>query len=136
MERRSPVTAVYARVARHEAHSVELSIDRQQQDCAAAATRLGIDVVAGFVDTENSGTSLLRPGLGKLFGWLDSEMDSGQVTDYVAVATAERLAHRSEGLTEILRQLGLRGIRLLIAENDTTVSVVIPERGLHGGRHD
>lgn len=137
MERRKArVTAVYARVARDEADDSDLTINRQQQDCAAAATRLGIEVVAGFVDTDNSGTSLLRPGLGKLFGWLDWEADSGRVTDYVAVASAERLAHRSEDLTEILRQLGLRGIRLLLAESDTTVSVAIPERGLSGGQHD
>ncbi|MTD46709.1 hypothetical protein GKE82_21050 [Conexibacter sp. W3-3-2] len=121
MERAKPVAAVYARVARNESDDEQVSINRQQQECAAAATRLGIDVVAGFVDTDDSGTSLLRPGLGKLFGWLDWEANEGRVTDYVAVASTERLAQRSEDLTEVLRQLGKRGIRLLIAENDSTV---------------
>ena len=121
MERAKPVAAVYARVARNESDDEQLSINRQQQECAAAATRLGIDVVAGFVDTDDSGTSLLRPGLGKLFGWLDWEANEGRFTDYVAVASTERLAQRSEDLTEVLRQLGMRGIRLLIAENGSTV---------------
>ena len=129
MERPSSVV-VYARTELPDALGGREDIDGQQQACSGAATRLGAEVVAAFVDVGFGGRTLDRPGLTHLLGWLD--YPGQEPVDYVAVASPDRLAEGDSHLGRIYFELGRRGVRLLLAETDTVVDIGISPIALAG----
>lgn len=121
----SESVVVYARSNPEDGSDGPARIHEQQAACSAAATRLGAEVVASFVDVGFDGHTLDRPGLKHLMGWLDFP---GQAQpDFVAVSRPDRLSEREPQLMRIYAELGRRGIRLLIAETDAVIEVVLPK---------
>ena len=133
-----PFTGVaYARTARDDGQLSRDKVERQQQTNAAAATRLGIQVVAGFVDIGQPGTRTSRPGLNHLLAHVEDTP-----VDYIAVSSIDRLARGSEELTYLLMRLHALGVNVLMSDTDTVIELVLPSdmevlrgdtsRGSHG----
>lgn len=117
-----PFTGVaYARTARDDGTRSWANIERQQQCNAAAAHRLGIQVVAGFVDVGQPGTRTNRPGLNHLLAHVEESP-----VDYVAVSSIDRLSRNSEQLTYLLQRLHELGVSVLMSDSDTAIELVLP----------
>lgn len=127
-----PTAAAYARTTHNDGTRSWDQIERQQQANAAAASRLGASVVAGFVDVGHPGDKTNRPGLNHLLAYAAEER-----LDYVAVSSIDRLATKSEELTYLLLRLKSLGVNVLMADHDTVIELVLPSdlEVLHGGRH-
>jgi len=120
-DRERPAVAVYARVARDDGTRSFDAIERQQQRCAASATRIGAHVVASFVDIGQSGNATNRPGLNHLFAYANE-----QPLDYVAVSSIDRLSRRPEQLMYLLTRLNALGINVHMANSDSAIELVLP----------
>ena len=116
-----PSVAVYSRLARDDGQRSWDAMERQQQACAASATRIGAHVVASFVDLGQSGTSTDRPGLNYLFAYAEE-----QPIDYLAVSSIDRLARKPKHLDYLLMRLHKLGTRVLTADSDTAIELVLP----------
>lgn len=128
-----PTAAAYARTDHDDGTRTWDSIDRQQQNNSAAATRLGIQIVAGFVDIGQRGNKTNRPGLNHLLAHAEE-----RPFDYVAVNSIDRLATKSDELTNLLLRLKTLGVNVLMADHDTVIELVLPSNleVLHGGNHE
>lgn len=125
-----PSVAVYARTARDDGHRSREQIGRQQQECAAAATRLGAHVVGGFVDVGHPGTQTNRPGLNHLLAYAEENP-----IDYVAVSSIDRLTRNTGHAAFLLLRLKALGANVLLADSDTVIELVLPS-GIEALRGD
>lgn len=119
MERRRFDGVAYARVARDDGTRSWDAIESQQQANAAAATRLGIQVVAGFVDVGQSGTRTNRPGLNHLMAHIEDSP-----VDFVIVNSIDRLARTTKQLDYILQRIKKVGTTALLADSDTAIELL------------
>lgn len=121
--------AAYARVAKDDGTRSWEAVERQQQANAAAASRLGIQIVAGFVDVGSPGNRTNRPGLNHLFAQIEETP-----VDYVIANSIDRLSRDSRQLEYLLHRLKGLGATAIFARHDTAYELVLPSdlEVLHG----
>lgn len=136
MEERKFTAAAYARTDHDHGKQSWDDINRQQSTNSAAATRMGIQVVAGFVDIGQPSDQIDRPGIRHLLAYAEQHP-----FDYAIVASIDRLAENAEHLNPLLLRLAELGIKVLMADHDTEIELVLPSntdvaRQPEGGDHE
>lgn len=112
---------VYARTDTDDGQMSWEAIEKQKHRCRSAIAQLGARVVGEFVDVGELGHRINRGGLNQLLAYVEE-----REVDLVAVSSMDRLARRTEAISDLLLRLNEHGTRVLIAEDDAVIDVLLP----------